>query len=434
MQTKHKNTKYSCIISIYPISICQVLHSSKKLLYKRIKIDFTNPIPTTDLDPNNNTSVKEYNQINTCLSKTPKMKIIFLIILLILQYTHTSNGSPIVLDKLVVMPPDKQGIVIRLQRVEQSGKRLTCVIIQLPAHGTLYQLSSVYSSHGYEPIQGAQITANNTTITGSNNRVYYKPAHRRLRSEHADSFSYTVTAHAQAQAKGDVQTQQQANANKGTITIVNTDCTIVCSDFLLGPDDWTIVGNKARVSSPIYEPYSRNNFINHYIYATDNHVHVSTINHSQRDKALWYFNAPSKMLGNLGIAYGGYISFVISIFAGDMKQMNQGVNLVELECGRCGYNKGITIGYPMPTNPIKNNMASFKIELTETSNWQKITQDTTTPTTSRQRGPSKREFIEVLSQLSGLRILGDLTTWTETVALDNVYISNNKSYTGNLLE
>jgi hypothetical protein len=140
------------------------------------------------------------------------------------------------------------------------------------------------------------------------------------------------------------------------------------------------------------------------------------------------------MLGNLGIAYGGYISFVISIFAGDMKQMNQGVNLVELECGRCGYNKGITIGYPMPTNPIKNNMASFKIELAETSIWQKITQDTTTPTTSRHRGPSKREFIEVLSQLSGLRILGDLTTWTETVALDNVYISNNKSYTGNLLE
>jgi hypothetical protein len=140
------------------------------------------------------------------------------------------------------------------------------------------------------------------------------------------------------------------------------------------------------------------------------------------------------MLGNLGIAYGGYISFVISIFAGDMKQMNQGVNLVELECGRCGYNKGITIGYPMPTNPIKNNMASFKIELAETSIWQKITQDTTTPTTSINRGLSKREFIEVLSQLSGLRILGDLTQWTETVALDNVYISNNKSYTGNLLE
>ena len=144
---------------------------------------------------------------------------------------------------------------------------------------------------------------------------------------------------------------------------------------------------------------------------------------TSKDKALWYFNAPSKMLGNMGIAYGGYISFVISIFAGDMKQMNQGVNLVELECSRCGYN----MGYPMPTDPIINNMASFKIELTETSIWQKINQYATTSTTSR-HSPSKREFMEVLSQLSGLRILGDLTQWTETVALDNVYISNNKSY------
>ncbi len=135
------------------------------------------------------------------------------------------------------------------------------------------------------------------------------------------------------------------------------------------------------------------------------------------------------MLGNLGIAYGGYISFTMSIFAGDMKKMNQGVNLVELECSRCGYN----MGYPMPTDPIINNMASFKIELTETANWQKIPQDTMTSRNER-TSPSKREFIEVLSQLSGLRILGDLTKWTETVALDNVYISNNKSYTGKLLE
>ena len=190
---------------------------------------------------------------------------------------------------------------------------------------------------------------------------------------------------------------------------------------MLGPDGWTIIGNKASVSAPIYEPYSRNNFINHYIYATDNHVHISTTTHSRKDKALWYFNAPSKMLGNMGIAYGGHISFVISIFAGDMKKMNQDLNLVELECSRCGYN----VGYPMPTDPIINNMASFKLELTETSIWQKVTQDTTA---SINRSLSKREFIEVLSQLSGLRILGDLTQWTETVALDNVYISNNKSY------
>lgn len=333
------------------------------------------------------------------------------------------------------MPTDKQGIVIRLQGVEKSGKRLIYVISQLPECGTLYQLSNVYSSHGYEPIQGTQITTKNTTITGSLNRVYYKQAKQRLCSEHADRFSYTVNVHAHAQAKGDAQPKGEAQANapppptlsnEGTITIVNTDGTIVCSDFLLGPDGWTIIGNKASVSAPIYEPYSRNNFINHYIYATDNHNHISTTNPMHRDKALWYFNAPSKMLGNMGIAYGGYISFTISIFAGDMKQMNQGVNLVELEC-----NNGITLGYPIPANQIKNNMASFKIELIETANWQKVNQYATTSTTSINRGPSKCEFIQVLSQLSGLRILGDLTTWTETVALDNVYIIGNTNNNNN---
>jgi hypothetical protein len=370
------------------------------------------------------------------------MNIIFLIILLILQYPHTSNGSPIALHKLVVTTPDSQGIVIRLQGVEKSGKRLIYVISQLPAYGTLYQLSNVYSSHGYEPIQGTQITTKNTTITGSLNRVYYKQAKQRVHlctfktptscergdadcSEHADRFSYTVVAHAQVHAQ--VHNPQQAISNGGTITIVDSSGTIVCSDFLLGPDGWTIIGNKERVSAPIYEPYSRNNFINHYIYATDDHNHISTTNPIHRDKALWYFNAPSKMLGNMGIAYGGYISFTMSIFAGDLKQMNQGVNLVELECSRCGYNNGITLGYPMPTNPMINNMASFKIELTETSIWQKITQDTTTSS----KGPSKCEFIQVLSQLSGLRILGDLTTWTETVALDNVYIIGNTNNNNN---
>jgi hypothetical protein len=284
-------------------------------------------------------------------------------------------------------------------------------------------LSNVYSSHGYEPIQGTQITTKNTTITGSNNRVYYKQASQSVCSEHADSFSYKVVAQ--------VQTQQQAISNEGTITIVDSSGTIVCSDFLLGPDGWTIIGNKERVSNPIYEPYSRNNFINHYIYATDNHNHISTTNPLHRDNALWYFNAPSKMLGNMGIAYGGYISFTMSIFAGDLKQMNQGVNLVELECSRCGYNNGITLGYPMPTNPMINNMASFKIELTETSIWHKVSQDTTTPTSPINRNQTKCEFIQVLSQLSGLRILGDLTQWTETVALDNVYIIGNTNNNNN---
>jgi hypothetical protein len=41
--------------------------------------------------------------------------------------------------------------------------------------------------------------------------------------------------------------------------------------------------------------------------------------------------------------------------------------------------------------------------------------------------PTQCTFIQVLSSLSGLLILGDWTVWYETIALDNVIISNTKN-------
>lgn len=40
--------------------------------------------------------------------------------------------------------------------------------------------------------------------------------------------------------------------------------------------------------------------------------------------------------------------------------------------------------------------------------------------------PTQCDMIQVLSSISSLRILGDFTSWYETVALDNVLISNTK--------
>jgi hypothetical protein len=44
----------------------------------------------------------------------------------------------------------------------------------VPSSGSIYQLSQVYSSYGYEPKGGERISAADTIVTGSNNRVYYK--------------------------------------------------------------------------------------------------------------------------------------------------------------------------------------------------------------------------------------------------------------------
>jgi hypothetical protein len=46
-------------------------------------------------------------------------------------------------------------------------------IADLPASGSLNQLSQVFSLYGYEPKAGVKVTSQNTVVTGSNNRILY---------------------------------------------------------------------------------------------------------------------------------------------------------------------------------------------------------------------------------------------------------------------
>jgi hypothetical protein len=73
---------------------------------------------------------------------------------------------------------------------------------------------------------------------------------------------------------------------------------IVGSDFLLHGDDWNIVGNKEIQASVTFESFSRGPLLNRYIYGSDNKI--NNAGSSYNDKSLWYFNAPSKYLGNKG--------------------------------------------------------------------------------------------------------------------------------------
>lgn len=51
---------------------------------------------------------------------------------------------------------------------------MTYTIGAPPSSGSIFQLSQVFSSYGYEPKGGSQIVSSNTNVTGSNNRIYYK--------------------------------------------------------------------------------------------------------------------------------------------------------------------------------------------------------------------------------------------------------------------
>ena len=302
------------------------------------------------------------------------------------------------------------GIMIRLRGANPCGNKLTYVITELPMHGTIYQLSQIYNLHGYNPISGKQITDKNTVVSWSSNRIYYVPTGRRSVRLLSDAFSFRIT-------------DGKNTSFDGLVTIVDKSGTIVGSDFLTGDEGWTIIGNAkaGAVKAPQFEPYHRGKLFNYYIYAKD-----EIINHSkfgEQDKSLWYFNAPAKFLGNKGAAYGGHISFSIGMFAGDIASLNRGGNLIELECKDCGYKTGITLVYRFSKIHFEHKIANFNIELLETANWLKDPQDSLKQWTA----PSKCEFLQVLSRLSGLRILGDITTWYETVALDNVFLSNNKN-------
>ena len=315
----------------------------------------------------------------------------------------------IAMHQTVVMNSADDGNMIRLKGANPCGNKLTYMITELPRYGTIYQLSQIYNLHGYNPISGKQITDKNTVVDWSSNRVYYVTATGR-RSDRllSDAFTFRIT-------------DGKNSSFDGTVTIVDKSCAIVGSDFLSGDEGWTIIGNAGAVSAPQFEPFNRGKSFNYYIYAKD-----EIINHSkfgEQDKSLWYFNAPAKFLGNKGAAYGGHISFSIGLFAGDIASLSKGLNLVELECKDCGYNAGIRLAHRFSKIHFTHAIAHFKIELLETANWLKDPQNSLKPWSA----PSRCEFIQVISRLSGLRILGDITTWYETVAIDNVVLSNSKN-------
>lgn len=329
------------------------------------------------------------------------------------------NNVPISFHDIVVVEPSGEA-VIRLKGYDLDGDKLKYHVTSPPNSGKLTQLSQVFSNYGYNPKAGTVInSATDTQVTGSQNRVYYKrSAPDAATNQLWTTFNYKVT-------------DAKTSSYDGTITIVPPSGAIVGSNFLLSNEGWTIVGNKALSSSSTFEPYSRGP-INHYVIGSDDKISVR--NEGEEDMALWYFNAPSSFLGNKGVSYGGMISFTLAGFSGDFSSLNDGANLIQLDCADCigPVGKGITLVYPL-SKALDESSTSFKagsmevsfsIELLETSGWLKDTQNTLL----EWMPPSQCDIIQVLSRLTSFRILGDLTRWYESVALDDVLISNKVSH------
>ena len=121
------------------------------------------------------------------------------------------------------------------------------------------------------------------------------------------------------------------------IALVPLDGAIVGDDFLFDNNDWYISGNKEMSEKAKHESYSLDKYLNHYIYSTDNKINVNSYvnydpndefrrnrnnNDNSIDHSLWYFQAPFKYLGNIGISYKGYLKFTLGSFSGNFSQIN----------------------------------------------------------------------------------------------------------------
>lgn len=224
------------------------------------------------------------------------------------------------------------------------------------------------------------------------------------------------------------------------MTLVPPSGAIVGSNFLLSNEGWTIVGNKALSMPAKHEPYSRGLAINQYVLGSEDKINVGS--QGGEDNSLWYFRAPPTFLGNQGIAYGGQLKFTLASFSGDFNALNTHVcsssdsqligfqaALVRLDCSSCKgpVGKGITLIYPLSAaieaSPFSREGTTFTLSLTENSGWLKDPQNVLKKWTV----PTRCDLLQVLSRLSSIDILGDWTSWYETMALDNVQILNTNS-------
>lgn len=190
---------------------------------------------------------------------------------------------------------------------------------------------------------------------------------------------------------------------------------VVSSDFRFSDEGWTTIGN--RPNGVKYETSSRS-FLNRYIYAVDNSINA---NYGTEDADLWYFSLPNKFLGWNGILYGGKFQFTMSSFGGDFNKLvrknTSKVNFIEIRCSKCRINKGLTIGYPLNlVESYNGSTQTFSISLTESSGWLKDPQNENLPW----KTVSRCEFIQVLSGITNITILGDFTAWYESFGIDDV--------------
>lgn len=364
----------------------------------------------------------------------------FLLLCLLCFSSFSSAGLGPSAPPLVFFANRGEEVLLRLSGFDTSGHILSTTIISLPvidslgavssmsaksessfAAGALFELSQLFVTQGLQPRRGKSVQSFPLVIDPlAGNRLLYVAPHTAPPLGAWGKFSYRVA---------DGPRMSLPNF----VWILPPHGRIVHSDFRNDVDGWKVVG-KATLTR---ESFSRG-LLSQYLVATDASVQAASrvVDTTGKRKAskmgdanLWKFLAPLHFLGNKVVAYGGSLSFTSGAFAGDFsqEQLQRNVPLVTIECSSCRGGQGVRIGFFADTKNviIDGKTKKFTIPFTP-DKWLKDPRNTLQPWSTI----SDCELVHVLSAISELAILGDWTSWFETVAIDDVYMSVTNPYIG----
>ena len=210
-----------------------------------------------------------------------------------------------------------------------------------------------------------------------------------------------------------VKDSKGATSAEGTVTFVPPGGVIAGSDFTTGADNWSVVDNGSK-QGIVHESISQG-LLNFFVYSVDDVFLIDP--KTKDDQRQWSFQAPSKFLGYQLPAYGGRSSLYLVPLSGDFASQQTTRNSVVLECTSCNMHKGMRF---IARNLIWDGQPKkFSIPMVETA----FAKDPkSTLATAMWNPPTQCEMMEMLSDLSAVRILGDYTQWHEAVGLDDIMI------------
>jgi hypothetical protein len=309
--------------------------------------------------------------------------------------------------------------------------------------GAVFELSQLFVTQGLQPRRGRAALAPPLTLAAAagNRALFVAPASSPPLGMWAN-LTYRVADGASGRASA-----------PGVAFFVPPHGRLAHSDFRADADGWRVAG-KAQLSR---EGFSRG-LLSQYLVATDSAVQSGGARGGSGgggraggggDANLWRFVAPPSFLGNKVGAYGGALVFTAGAFAGDFApgQLHSAAPLATLECASCRGGQGLRLGFfadnpPPPPDPGATPTAAAAAAAAASANAARgsgVVLDGRTKrfslplaAASWRRDPRNSllawpavadcELVQVLSALSGVTILGDWTTWYETVALDDVML------------